>query len=245
MRSVCVFILLTSLANAQGYDLPIPPVKFGDDKLPPIQYDPDDGTDPSDTPPPVFYGEELDTDSDSIVYVLDISCSMSLEGRLGKAVAELTASVSGLADSMRFNILAYDCTTKVVFSGLQEAIPPNKQAAIAWAEALTVGGSTGTGPAVAQALKMAPDNLLVVLLTDGAPNCGVPFTRLMSVNKFGALYLGASGHRALLSLHRQVITSNNRQGATINVFGIDARSTFRSFCQGVASDAHGIYVDVP
>jgi Mg-chelatase subunit ChlD len=67
------------------------------------------------------------------------------------------------------------------------------------------------------------ENRSVVLLTDGAPNCGA----------------------SDIDGHRRMIRAHNTQGATINVFGIAASGTYRSFCQNVATDSGGSYFDVP
>ena len=196
-----------------------------------------DGDDPNDTPPPTLYGEEIDTgETDSIIYVLDISGSMGwdsqpytkLDGssgngqRIDRAKAELGRSVMGLSDNFMFNIIAYDCGTRQWKSAKVEATQPNKQSAVQWTFALRPTGATGTGPATALGLG-DKENLTVVLLTDGAPNCG------------------ASG----MSGHRQMISSANSQGAKINVFGIAASGSYKSFCQAVASDSGGSYFDVP
>ena len=42
-----------------------------------------------------------------------------------------------------------------------------------------------------------------------------------------------------------MIRSANRQGAVINVFGIAATGAQRRFCQQVAADSGGSYIDVP
>ena len=62
----------------------------------------------------------------------------------------------------------------------------------------------------------------VVLLTDGAPNCGAP---------------GFNGHRTMIS-------GANRGGATIDVFGIMTWGRTMRFCQQVAGDSGGRFVDV-
>ncbi|RMG18284.1 MAG: VWA domain-containing protein, partial [Planctomycetota bacterium] len=202
----------------------------------PIEPDDDDGDDPRDTPPPTLYGEELDSENDTIFYVIDQSCSMGWDvqsyttndgstasgPRMARAKAELTRSISGLSDNFKFNIISYDCGSRQWAQEMKVADDANKQSAIAWVNALQPTGATGTGPATARALGNK-DNMMVVLLTDGAPNCG------------------ANGY----SGHRQVIRSANTQGATINVFGIAASGSYRAFCQGVASDAGGNYFDVP
>ncbi len=215
-------------------DLPIQPAHIGDS----IVFGPgeEEGDDPRDKPPPVIYGEEIDTESDSLFYVIDQSCSMGWDvqvytlpdgtqasgPRMERAKAELIRSILGLSDNFEFNIVAYDCGTRQWSPDMQEANDANKQSAAAWANALQPGGATGTAPATAQALG-AKENLAVVLLTDGAPNCGAN---------------GSSGHRS-------VIRNSNTQGATINVFGIAATGSYRAFCQGVASDSGGSYFDVP
>ena len=89
---------------SEDIDLPVErptlefPIEEDDDD------DDDDDDDPTDSPPPVIYGEELDSENDTIFYVLDISCSMgwdtqsytTLDGnsargpRIDRAKAELS-----------------------------------------------------------------------------------------------------------------------------------------------------------
>lgn len=244
MRIIGVFlltILFTTTIHAQGMDLPVPPVKFGNSigensQSPEPEPDDDDGKDPRDTPPPVIYGEEIDTENDTIIYVIDRSCSMAWDiqvlvsedgsltfgNRMERAKAELTRSIMALSDNFKFNILSYSCGVNQFSNQLVEATDPNKQAARTWICGLQPGGATGTGPATSGALSLK-DNKTVILLTDGAPNCGAP---------------SMSGHRIM-------IVNNNTQGATINVFGISASGSYRAFCQGVAADSGGSYFDIP
>jgi hypothetical protein len=205
------------------------------------QPDPVDENDPTpdptdETDPPTLYGEEIETEEDTIFYVLDVSCSMGWDSqsyttadgrrargpRIDRAKSELTRSIMGLSENFKFNVIAYDCSTRQWSRGMKEADDSNKQDAIRWIGRLSPTGATGTGPACALALG-DKENMSVVLLTDGAPNCG------------------ASG----LDGHRRVIRNANTQGAVINVFGIAASGSYRSFCRGVASDAGGSYFDVP
>jgi len=206
---------------------------------PPDSEDPSDepGTDdPSDEPPPTFYGEEIESENDTIFYVIDSSGSMQWDNqsfvtadgqvangsKMDRAKTELIRSITGLAPNFRFNMLTYDCNTQMWQSSLVPADDANKQAAIAWVQSLQAGGRTGTGPATALGLGDR-ENMAVVLLTDGAPNCGAD---------------GFEGHRTMIS-------TNNTQGATINVFGIAASGDYRAFCQSVAGDSGGSYTDVP
>ncbi|MGE0709572.1 MAG: hypothetical protein AB7N76_20935 [Planctomycetota bacterium] len=216
-------------------DLPIGPPKAP--AVPtPVVPDEDDDDDPRDTPPPTIYGEEINSENDTIYYVLDISCSMdwdtqsytTLDGhtrrgtRMDRAKAELARSITGLGDNFKFNVLSFDCGTRQWQRSMVEATGGNKASAISWVMGQQPTGATGTGPATALALGQK-DNMAVVLLTDGEPNCGAN-----SIN----------GHRTMIS-------HANTQGATINVFGIAASGVYRAFCQSVASDSGGSYFDVP
>lgn len=205
---------------------------------------PDDGDtdDPRDEPPPVIYGEEIDSENDTIFYVLDRSGSMDwdeatytdIDGsrrrgtRMDRAKTELSRSILGLSRNFRFNVLAYDCGNFQWRRTLQEANDANKSSALAWIRGLHPGGATGTGPAVAQALYSDRDNMSVVLLTDGEPNCGLDGYSDFDMNA-----------------HRRCIRNENVQNATINVFGIAASGQYRRFCQNVAADNGGTYFDVP
>jgi hypothetical protein len=215
----------------------------------PIVPDDDDGDDPRDTPPPTFYGEEIDSENDTIFYVIDTSCSMGWDPasyttadggnaygpRIDRAKAELVRSITGLSDNFRFNIINFDCGMGRWRNDMVAATDANKQSAIGWVMSLQPGGATGTGPATAAALS-DHDNKMVVLLTDGAPNCGVP-------DPNSGFWDSADDGGP--SAHRRVIRDANTQGAVINVFGIAASGSYRAFCQGVASDAGGSYFDIP
>lgn len=189
--------------------------------IPPEQPD-----DPRDEPPPVFFGEEIESDSQSIVYVIDFSDSMNYAGRLKIAKREFARSVKGLPPAWRFNVLLYGCATRLWKPTLVVATDGAKAEATQWVEWSETIGGTGTGPAVAQGLMLDRSNLAVVLLTDGEPNCGV------------------YPEPPIADKHRAMIRNANAQGAVINVFGIGARGEFRAFCQGVATDAFGTYTDV-
>jgi hypothetical protein len=217
--------------NSLTGTIPPPPISEDDTD------DPEDsGDDPRDTPPPVIYGEELESENDTIFYVIDISCSMGWGdssymtpdgrprrgSRLDRAKAEVIKSIMGLSNNMLFNIIAYDCGIRLWEDGMRPADNNYKASAISWLYALQAVGATGTGPAAAAALALK-DNMMVALVTDGCPNCG------------------ASGYEG----HRRMISNSNTQGATINVFGIGANGEMRAFCQAIASDSGGLYFDVP
>jgi hypothetical protein len=200
---------------------------------------PEDPPEQGDEKPPTIYGQEIKSENNTIFYVLDISGSMSLDtmqfsapdgstksgNRLDRAKAELTKSVTSLPDNFKFNMLAYDCSIYPWQGAMQQADAAHKAAAVGWIYGQQPQGATGTGPACAAALKDA-NNKLVVLLTDGDPNCGA-----------------GDGWSDSTNLHRRMIKSANK-GAVVNVYGIGATGSFKAFCMNVASDNGGTYTDV-
>lgn len=199
--------------------------------------------DPTDTEkPPTIYGHDLQSPNKTIFYVIDVSGSMgwdmgqyttpdgqSAQGcRLDRAKSQLIQSVMSLPSDFKFNMLSYDCDVYQWQGQMVPADDGNKQAALGWINALQPQGATGTGPATSAALG-DKNNMLVVLLTDGAPNCGAG---------------DESGDDACLAAHRAMIDGNNTQHAVINVFAIGATDSFEAFCQGVASDNGGTCTDV-
>jgi len=191
---------------------------------------------------PSFYGTPIRSESSTVCYVIDISGSMgwdmgqytSPDGtaqtgcRLDRVKAELVKSIVALPPDWRFDVIAYDCGTYLWQKTLVAATDVNKQAAITWVQALQPQGATGTGPAVSTALALDPELKLVVLLTDGAPNCGAG---------------DSSGDGSCTDAHRKLIAQANKQHAVIDVFGIGATGVFKDFCLGVAQDSGGVYAD--
>jgi hypothetical protein len=190
---------------------------------------------PPPTPPPMIFGHDLYAESGSIVYVIDVSGSMNNlidanTTRLGQAKTELTKSITSLPKSFKFNIIGYDCYVYQWSVPLQPADDSHKAEAAYWVNHnLTANGGTGTGPAVSLALEER-SNKLVVLLTDGCPNCGA-----------GSEDDNDPQCRAA---HLRQIHNSNQQRARIDVFGIGAVGDFKAFCVAVASQNGGSYIDV-
>lgn len=226
-------------------DLPVaPPRSPFAPPLPPPPAEPEqdpavEEEDPRDTPPAIFFGEEIESENETIYYVLDQSGSMqsyktnasfvdpdgnqTVGNRWERAKAEAIKSIRGLSDNFRFGVLSYNCGQIYWSAGLREATAANKADAEAWIKKqYWATGMTGTGPAASIPLAIK-DLRALVLLTDGEPNCGAN---------------GTAGHRAM-------IAQNNVSGAVINVFGIQASGPWRAFCQGVAADSGGSYYDLP
>lgn len=207
----------------------------------PIAKDPTVAEDEIPDPPPeegdgpTLYDEELPTESESIIYVIDISGSMDwgnssytgLDGNptsgtpLMRAKVELIRSINALTEDYDFNIIAFDCYMLRWKGARQKATAGNKAQAAQWVNGLRAQGATGTGPAGALGLA-EKDNKTVVILTDGAPNCG------------------ASG----FSGHTNMITSANTQGAKVHTFGIGASGSFEQFLRDVAQRNGGRYYPI-
>lgn len=192
--------------------------------------------------PPTIYNKEIVSESASIIYVIDISGSMSLDdgsyttpdgqtakgNRLDRAKAQVIKSIRSLPKNFKFNVFSFDCMPYNWRITVVPADDKNKEFAYSWVQALQPQGATGTGPAVSLAL-FDKNNKLVVLLTDGAPNCGAG---------------DQSGSWSCMEEHRTQIRRANSQHATINVFGIGATGEFQQFCLNISGDNNGVYVPV-
>ncbi len=228
----------------EDMDLPIAKPDFGtkiQTNAPPIN--PKDLGHPQD--PPTFMGVEIKSESYSIVYVIDRSGSMDWDeneytdadgnakrgNRMDRAKAALVRSIRSLTEKWKFNIVTYDCSIGMWRGSLVVADEPNKSSAINWVMSLSPDGGTMTGPTTGEALFRWPQNRLVVLLTDGDPNCGVGDLNRMTWQE-------------IHEKHRRIIKSANRQGATVHVFGISATGFFKQFLLNVAADNSGTYTDV-
>jgi uncharacterized protein with von Willebrand factor type A (vWA) domain len=239
--SFLLFVAVMALAatilvlpvHAQGFppapppnphlDVPVTPPVLGGEPWAPITPDNDDGDDPSDTPPPTFYGEEIPTAKETIVYVLDRSGSMGrrpAEGaptRWERAREETIRSVEGLSEDFEFTIILYANLIQDIFQKLVPADDRHKSAA-KMALHKRPGGGTATAPATSRALLRYPENTTIILLTDGAPNSGTERCP-------------------------KIIRNNNHQGAQIHCFGIEAYGPFRAMLQRIAAESGASYRD--
>jgi hypothetical protein len=104
----------------------------------------------------------------SIVYVVDRSASMGMEGRWEAARRELLASLSRLPASVRFQIIVYNRWTESIRLGVRPELLPateeNKALACRFLDAVVAEGGTDHLPALRAALALQPD--VVYFLTD-------------------------------------------------------------------------------
>ncbi len=230
-------------AGDEDMDLPV---------LPPRRNRPEDLYAPSDEPeeepepeePPMFYGHEL-PDTGSVFYIMDRSMSMDTnvgqgvdpEGmlirrntRFWRARSEITESIRGLPRRYRFNVLVFNCYSRVWEQHLVEASDNHKNEASRWLnnpDIVFPAGLTGTAYALACALQ-EHDNHYIALLTDGAPRC----------------HVDQGTDIEIIEQHLKLIRSNNRNRTIIDVFGIGTYGDFRNFCMAVASDSGGRFYEV-
>lgn len=105
----------------------------------------------------------------SVVYVLDRSISMGLNGALGLVKTELLRSLAQLPPQARFQVVFFNRTAETVHVDGQVTLLPasatNKQRVAGQLESLRAEGGTDHLPALKLALSLAPD--VIYFLTDG------------------------------------------------------------------------------
>jgi hypothetical protein len=217
---------------ASDFDLPISTHVKSDDADP----------GPAEEDEPTFYDESLPDESDSVVFVVDRSASMSLpvepfvglDGnviqnatRLDYVKTELKRSISALPSHYSFNIVIYDeCVDR--WQGVRQmATDTNKARANAWIDEIVPWGWTNTGGAASLALN-DNENQVVLVLSDGAPN-----------------FLDcAQSTVADFETHRRVIRAANNQSAVIHTFGIGLDPETRTFLAEVARENGGTFREI-
>jgi hypothetical protein len=104
----------------------------------------------------------------SVVYVIDRSVSMGLNGALAQVKRELMASLDQLPGDVRFQIIFYNRSAQPLILGgalsMAFATPANRQAVARQLDALVAEGATDHVPALALALSYDGD--VVYFLTD-------------------------------------------------------------------------------
>jgi hypothetical protein len=104
----------------------------------------------------------------SVVFVLDRSASMGLDGRLDRARRELAVSLHRLPPSARFQVIAYNKGAEPIrvhgADGLLPATAETIESVIAAVERLPAEGGSEHASALTKALALVPD--VVYFLTD-------------------------------------------------------------------------------
>jgi hypothetical protein len=102
----------------------------------------------------------------SVVFVLDRSASMGIDGRLDRARRELAASLRRLPPTARFRVIAYNRTAESVIgsAGMIPASPAAVEEAITAVNRLAAEGTSEHARALTKALSLQPD--VIYFLTD-------------------------------------------------------------------------------
>jgi hypothetical protein len=111
---------------------------------------------------PTFFG--VQAQAKSIVYVIDRSASMGLEGRLRRATAEVAASLARLPANTRVQVIVYARTTEPMLPELAITPPRLIESASARLLHLSAEGGTDHVRALKSALALNPE--AVYFLTD-------------------------------------------------------------------------------
>lgn len=200
-------------------------------------------------PPPhrskvTFFGTAVT--SNRVVFVIDVSGSMSQRYKLKKpltmrttsepeksekvlevvkiemAKRELINAITRLPFDARFNIVFYNHDYKAWRDGLQRATYRNKQAAIDFVKSFKPNGRTNIYDSLMFALKNKGVDT-VYLLSDGLPNTG-----------------SVTDPEKII----EEITSYNKGRVVINTFGFGLKSRGRRFMRELAERNRGSFLDM-
>jgi Ca-activated chloride channel family protein len=120
--------------------------------------------------------EEREYAAKDVAFVLDISGSMSEQGKIDKARRALEYGIRGLHAGDRFNVVAFSGDTRLMESGLVPASEAGRRRGMDFVEHLSPGGGTNINDALLEALRELPRDparpRMVVFLTDGLPTVG-------------------------------------------------------------------------
>lgn len=106
----------------------------------------------------------------SVVFVIDVSSSMSLQERLPRVTASLKEAIGNLRENQRFNILLFhDHFTSLSHTqSLVHATAKFKQEACDYLDSTVAAGGTNPLPAITFAIRCDPER--IVVLSDGEFN---------------------------------------------------------------------------
>jgi Ca-activated chloride channel homolog len=111
-----------------------------------------------------------------VVFVLDVSGSMSEDDKMDKARRALLHGIRGLRPVDRFNVIAFSGETRRMETGLIAADGAGRQRGVRFVESLQPRGGTNINDALVEALDQFPRTgarpRMLVFLTDGLPTVG-------------------------------------------------------------------------
>lgn len=126
------------------------------------------------SPPTTVHAQEYA--AKDVVFVLDVSGSMSEEGKIEKARRALEYGIRGLNPADRFNVIAFSGDTRLMETGLIAASEAGRRRGVDFVSNLRPAGGTNINDALVQAMEQFPREStrprLLVFLTDGLPTVG-------------------------------------------------------------------------
>ncbi|HEX6748942.1 MAG TPA: VIT and VWA domain-containing protein [Longimicrobium sp.] len=126
------------------------------------------------SPPTTVHAQEYA--AKDVVFVLDVSGSMSEEGKIDKARRALEYGIRGLNPGDRFNVIAFSGDTRLMETGLIAATDAGRRRGTEFVSGLRPAGGTNINDALVQAMEQFPRQStrprLLVFLTDGLPTVG-------------------------------------------------------------------------
>jgi Ca-activated chloride channel family protein len=121
-------------------------------------------------------GKELEQQEKGMdyVFVLDVSGSMALDGKLGASRRSIESFIEVLGPEDRMEVITFNLQPNLLFNGLKPADDASRQAAAEFLKSQQARGGTILRPALQTAYKYrdADRQLNVVLLSDGITEAG-------------------------------------------------------------------------
>jgi hypothetical protein len=166
---------------------------------------------------------QVETRARSVVYVIDRSMSMALQGRLSAARRELLASLSRLAPSTLFQVVVYNRQAEALrIAGQTRLVPAtdeNKGRAALFLREVLPEGATDHLPALTLALTFQPD--AVFFLTDADDLTDRQVQTVTRINR--------EQNRGRTCIHAIELTPDNRGREDMPLHRL-ARDNHGSYC---------------
>lgn len=129
-----------------------------------------------------FFGHDFE--GDAFVWVLDVSDSMNLDGRISDLRAEFIGAVTCLSGQSDFGAIAFGTNMNPFDLDCSAADNARKGSASAWISSIVPYGGTCMAPAVIQGLEIVRksnrSNRRLIVVGDGLPECPPPANELQT-----------------------------------------------------------------
>ena len=162
--------------------------------------------------------------SQKVIYLLDISSSMSRQNKLQLAVSALKDAVNMLKPDDQFNLITFDSDVHPYSKSTLAATPENLSTACQFLDQLQHGSGTNLSAAIEDGLKLTPSTLVVV--SDGTPSrgirnpdqiCQMVHRWNMSQTRIMTIALGSDHSDDDVGLLQQLASDHNGKMVLINI----------------------------